>query len=235
MTINNLEISRMAFKGFAEAGISFLSDLSLNNNKDWFEQRRDIYENLLLEPLKLLTTDLQLIIKAIDSNIDTRPALNKTISKIYRDTRFSKDKSPFRTGLWITFKRPVKVWGNVPEFYFYFTPKEYQYGMGFYSATPSNMEKIRDSIMTDTDRFAKIISHYNSRKDFVLVGEEYKKNIPNALPKEFQKWFQKKNLCMSCIRKMDDRFFSIQLKEDLEKAFDFNAELYHFLMESINP
>ena len=128
----------------------------------------------------------------------------------------------------------MKVWGNVPEFYFYFTSEEYQYGMGFYSATSRNMEKIRDYIVLFPDRFKKIIDYYSSQDTFVLVGDEYKKYIPNPLPSEYQKWFQKKKMCMSCIKKVDKRFFSVHLKEELEKAFTVNTELYHFLTESIN-
>lgn len=223
----------MTFKGFTNTSILFLKDLALNNNKDWFEQNRTTYEKHLLKPLKQLTTDLGLIIKNIDNKIETTPIINKTISKIYRDTRFSKDKSPFRTNLWISFKRQFKVWGNVPEFYFYFTPEEYQYGMGFYSATPTNMVKFRHCITLYPDRFKKIIDYYNSQDTFVLVGDEYKKHIPNQHPEEYQKWLQKKNLCMSCIKKIDKTFFSSYLKEDIENAFAFNADFYHFLIESI--
>ena len=223
----------MIFKGFTNTSISFLNDLALNNNKDWFEQNRTIYEKHLLEPLKQLTTDLGVIIKSIDTKIETTPIINKTISKIYRDTRFSKDKSPFRTDLWISFKRPFKIWGNVPEFYFYFTPEEYQYGMGFYSATPSNMGKYRHYITLYPNRFKKIIDYYNSQDTFVLVGEEYKKHIPNPHPSEYQKWFQRKNLCISCIKKMGGKFFSDYLKEEIEDAFKFNADFYYFLIESI--
>lgn len=224
----------MTFKGFTEQSISFLNNLALNNNKDWFEQNRIIYEKHLLEPLKQLATDLGLIIKSIDTKIETTPSINKTISRIFRDIRFSKDKSPFRTDQWISFKRPFKIWGNSPEFYFYFTPEEYQYGMGFYSAAAVNMEKFRHYITLYPDRFKKIIDYYNSQNNFVLVGQEYKKQIPNPHPEKYQKWFHKKNLCISCIRKIDKAFFSPSLKENIENAFAFNTDFYHFLIECIN-
>lgn len=221
------------FKGFSETSIQFLKELAANNNKEWFEQHRNIYEQHLLETLKQLTAELGLAVKSIDPDIEITPSVNKTISRIYRDTRFSADKSPFRTGQWISFKRPAKIWGNVPEFYFYFTPEKYEYGMGFYSATPQNMQKIRDSILFYPERFKSIIEYYNTQNDFVLAGENYKKQIPNSLPEEFQKWFQKKSLCLTCDHKMDENFFSVGLKDVLEKAVSINAELYHFLIESI--
>lgn len=224
----------MEFNGFTETSISFLKDLAANNNKEWFEDNRKTYEQHLLVPLKQLASYLGLVIKSIDKEIEITPAINKTISKIYRDTRFSKNKSLFRTDLWISFKRPFKIWGNVPEFYFYFTPEEYQYGMGFYSASPKNMEKFRYYITLHPDRFKKIVDYYNLQDTFVLVGEKYKRHIPNKHPEEYQEWFQKKNLCMSCIKKIDKTFFLSYLKKEIENAFEFNADFYHFLIQSIN-
>ncbi len=223
----------MNFKGFSENGIVFLKDLARNNNKDWFEQHRQIYTDCLLEPLKQLATDLQLTLLSIDNKIETTPAVNKTISRIYRDTRFSSDKSPFRTSQWLSFKRLAKTWGNVPEFYFYFTREKYEFGMGFYSATPQNMEKIRSNILAYPEKFKSIIDVYNAQKIFILGGENYKRPVSNPLPEEFQGWFQKKSLYLRCEKEMDKIFFSSGLKETLEMAFIDNSALYQFLIESI--
>lgn len=223
----------MIFKGFTEQGIQFLKDLAANNNKEWFEQNRDVYDECLLVPMRQLVTDLQLSLKSIDAEIETSPAINKTISKIYRDTRFSADKSPFRTEQWISFKRPMKVWGNVPEFYFYFTPEKYGYGMGFYSATSLNMGRIRESVASYPDRFEKIVDYYNAQNIFTLGGESYKRPVSNSLPEEFQEWLQKKSLYLGCEKEIDKTFFSARLKDILEKAFVDNSVLYQFLVESI--
>ena len=223
----------MLFKGFTKTSISFLNDLALNNNKNWFGENRAIYEKHILEPLRQLTTELGIAIKSIDDEIDIRPQINRTISKIFRDTRFSKDKSPFRTDQWISFKRPSGIWGNVPEFYFYFTPEEYHYGMGFYDTIPANMEKFRDYIISYPDRFEKIMNYYQSQSIFVPRGVNYKKHIPNTLPETYQEWFHKKNLYVSRIKTIDNTFFSAGLKDEIENAFQVNAELYHFLIESI--
>ena len=224
----------MSFTGFTKTAINFLKDLAANNNKEWFENNRDIYEAHLLNPLKQLSTSLGTVINSIDKEIETAPYINKTISKIYRDVRFSNDKSPFRTDQWLTFRRPNKLWGNVPEFYFYFTPEEYQYGMGYYSASPENMKCLREHINHYPDRFKKILETYENHDCFKLVGENYKKAIPNGLPEEFQPWYQKKNIAVSCIRKIDRGFYSENLGQVLEDACKFNAELYLFITESIN-
>lgn len=224
----------MAFTGFTKSSIGFLKDLAVNNNKEWFEANRGSYEEHLLGPLKGLSADLGPMISSIDAEIEIAPNINKTISKIYRDVRFSNDKSPFRIDQWLTFKRPGKLWGNVPEFYFYFTPEEYQYGMGYYQATPERMNRLREHIVRHPDRFAKIIQTFKNQEAFKLVGEEYKRTIPNEMPEAFQPWFQKKSIALSCTRKLDQAFYDPNLLQILSDAFVLNAELYLFITESIN-
>ncbi len=223
----------MAFTGFTKTAIEFLKNLAANNNKEWFENNRDTYEAHLLKPLKQLSAELGVVINNIDKEIEIAPKVNKTISKIYRDTRFSNDKSPFRTGLWLTFRRPNKLWGNVPEFYFYFTPEEYQYGMGYYAATSENMRCMREHISRDPQRFKKIIEAYENQDCFKLVGENYKKLIPNELPEEFHLWYQKKNIAVSCTKKIGQGFYAENLGQVLADAYKFNAEFYLFIIESI--
>lgn len=224
----------MKFKGFTKNTISFLQELKLNNHKEWFEQNRSTYEEHLLKPLKMLATDLEPVIKSIDTKIETAPSVNKTISRIYRDTRFSNDKTPYRTDAWVSFKRPAKVWGNVPEFFMFFTPEEYQVGMGFYAATPANMEKFRQNIFLYPEKFQEIVDHYDSQDTYVLYGENYKRILPNQLPAGFQTWIQKKNLYLSRSKKIDELFFSDSLEKEIEKAFVFNADFYRFFMECLD-
>ncbi|MCI1681701.1 MAG: DUF2461 domain-containing protein [Bacteroides sp.] len=224
----------MVFTGFTTASIEFLKNLAANNNKEWFENNRNIYETCLLEPLKQLSMRLGVVVSSIDKEIEIAPQVNKTISKIYRDTRFSRNKSPFRTGLWLTFKRPHKLWGNVPEFYFYFTPEEYQYGMGYYAATSDNMRCLREYISRYPQRFREIIEAYKSQSCFALAGKNYKKAIPNELSEEFQSWFQKKNIEVSCIKKIDRSFYGKDLGKTLANAYQFNAALYLFITDSLN-
>ncbi len=224
----------MSFTGFTKTTINFLKDLAVNNNKEWFENNRTTYEEHLLNPLKELATNLGTVIIGIDKEIEIAPKVNKTVSKIYRDIRFSNDKSPFRTDQWLTFRRPNKQWGNVPEFYFYFTPEEYQYGMGFYTVTSQNMRDIREHINNNPQRFDKIIENYEKQECFKLVGENYKRTIPNELPEKFQPWYQKKNIAVSCTKKLEQGFYDKNLGQVLADAYALNTEFYQFIIESIS-
>ena len=80
------------------------------------------------------------------------------------------------------------------------------------------------------DLFKQIIDQYNSQKFFKLFGEDYKRPLPNQLSEEFQPWYQKKNLYVSSIKKIDKLFFSNRLEKEIEDAFLFHAGLYRFLI-----
>jgi uncharacterized protein (TIGR02453 family) len=129
--------SERHFQGFSRKTFTFLRDLGHNNDKAWFETHRPVYEQHVLRPLRDLVSDLADFMLGIDLSFEVEPAVGKTISRIYRDTRFSKDKSPFRDHMWIAFKRSGQDWAHyIPTYYLEITPTSYRYGLGFYEAAP---------------------------------------------------------------------------------------------------
>ena len=119
------------FSGFSAETLGFLRGLETNNNKPWFEAHRGEYQEHLLRPFQLLVAGLSEPMLAIDPHFETRPAVDRTLSRIYRDIRFSRDKSPFKTRMWLTFKRPSRDWKTAPAYFFEISPDRYRYGMGF--------------------------------------------------------------------------------------------------------
>ncbi len=228
--IYETEKAKRKFTGFSNNTILFLRNLELNNNKEWFETHKQDYENYLLKPLKELVQDLGFFMQAIDPYIEVKPAINKTISRIYRDTRFSHNKSPYKTTMWVTFKRPNKEWKDAPAFFFEISANFYRYGMGFYSATPKTMEKFRKKIDENVKEFRDVISFYTGQDKFVLEGEKYKRNFSKDNSGELQNWYQRKNFYLVCNREIDNAFFSKKIANDLISDFRLLANLYHFLL-----
>ena len=219
------------FEGFSKDSIAFLKELIKNNNKQWFESHKSNYEALLLTPLKYLVSDLGDFMLLIDNLFEVAPSVNKTISRIYRDTRFSHDKSPYKTSFWITFKRPQKDWKDAPAYFFEISPESYRFGMGFYDAMPKTMEKFREFIDNNQKEFQKAILFYSKQKMFVLEGDKYKKIIDPKKPNDIQDWYQRKNFYLVCNRKIDNALFSKQLTEDLILGFDSLSKFYQYLLQ----
>lgn len=224
----NGEINRQ-FSGFSQLTLQFLHDVRENNSKVWFEENKHLYQAYLLKPLQDLVSDLGKFMLTIDTFFEIRPKVDKTISRIYRDTRFSKDKSLFKNNMWITFKRPSKDWKDAPAYFFEIFPDWYRYGLGYYSASKNTMDNFRNSIDENPDKFLDLISFYK-KGIFQLHGEKYKRLVPNDHPDEIQDWYQMKSFYLSCDRPIDDTLFSLKLVDDLIKHFTVLKSLYQYLI-----
>ena len=226
------EENERKFTGFSPETLKFLRALKANNNKKWFETHRKGYEKHVLGPLRDLVTDLGDFMLDIDPRFEITPVVNKTISRIYRDTRFSKDKSPFRSVVWITFKNRSKDWTTqVCGYFFELSVGSYRYGMGFYNAAPAIMSQFRKRIDEQPEEFLKAISFFSKQKSFVLEGEKYKRIINKSKPEKIQDWYQRKNMYLVCNRKIDDALFSSKLVGDLKSGFNMIAPFYHYLQK----
>ena len=222
------------FNGFSRETLKFLKCLEANNNKRWFEKHRADYEQFVLEPCRSLVNDLGDFMLKIDPRFEITPSINKTISRIYRDTRFSDDKSLYRSNFWIVFKRQKKEWSTQVCAYFFEVFKDYyRYGMGFYDAAPAIMKKFREQIDENTKEFRKVISFYPRQKTFSLEGETYKRIIDKSKPKEIQIWYQRKSMYLVCNRQIDKVLLSRKLIDNLKYGFEMLAPLYQYLQKVI--
>lgn len=89
----------MGFQGFSEATLQFLAELSANNDRDWFEANRGRWDQDLLAPARAFVEAIAPGIHAIDPELDASPKVGGAIFRLHRDTRFSKDKRPFKEEL----------------------------------------------------------------------------------------------------------------------------------------
>jgi len=217
------------FNGFSPKTLKFLRDLGANNNKVWFEAHNEDYQRYLLEPLRNLVVELGEFMLSIDPHLEVTPAANRTISRIYRDTRFSKDKSLYRSNMWITFKRPIEDWMDAPAYFFEITPDSYRYGMGFYQASKKTMDRFREMIDDKPDEFLRLISPFSKQQLFEVAGAMYKRILDKSKTEEILNWYQRKSLYLVCNREIDDRLFGGGLVEDLLFGFGLVAPFYHYL------
>ena len=96
-----MAVASPPFSGFSPEAIQFLADLAANNDRAWFQPRKADYERLLKEPLEALVAALAERFEARGIPLQADP--KRSIFRIYRDTRFSKDKSPYKTNVGASF------------------------------------------------------------------------------------------------------------------------------------
>jgi uncharacterized protein (TIGR02453 family) len=221
------------FEGFSKKSSEFLREVRARNSKKWFEDHRGEYEEHLLQPLRTLVSSLSGAVIKIDGTIETSPAINRTISKIYRDIRFSKDKSLFRDEAWISFKRRMKERVTVPEFYFYMTPQSHEFGMGYYAADSASMNRFREAIAKNPGAFRKALSfEKNSAFKYERYEDRYKRTVKNDGPADLQYWFQLKSFCYRVKRKNGAKLYRAALSEEIAEVFSELAPLYGFLIKN---
>ena len=90
--------------------LDFLFENKLNNSKEWYHAHKKEYTELVLRPLAELVVKLKPTMLELDPDLIVEPRVTRSISRIYRDTRFSKDKSLYRDNMWLIFIRDKKLY-----------------------------------------------------------------------------------------------------------------------------
>ncbi len=149
------------FLGFSEDSIKFLKALKRNNKKEWFDKNRDKYENYLRQPMMNLIDALVPELKKVDPDI----VINyKSIFRINRDLRFSKDKTPYKTHYAAAFCFDRIKKAELPHVYFHIEPGELVIAAGQYSMEPFNLKKIRYKVFSEFDDYLSIINDKEFKK-----------------------------------------------------------------------
>lgn len=217
------------FNGFTPATIQFFKDLAENNYKPWFDANKEVYEQELVRPFKALVTAMSPVMYAIDSRFELRP--HKVLSRIYRDVRFSKDKSPYKTCLWMSYQRPVSGWENFPGFFMELSAQGYLYGMGLYAAKKQVMNEFREKVEADPTYFRSITEQLTGERGFEVEGELYKRTLVNQLDDYFQPWMQRKSVWLMKRRPIGQEVFNEGIRLQIESDFTAMQALYDFLLE----
>ena len=128
------------FQGFSQGAIDFLWGIRFNNERPWFEARKQDYLDLVAGPMK----ELALQVQAEMLRRHPKLQLELRVSRIYRDARRLHGRGPYKDHLWFVLHRPKDGGiGPLPCFYFEIAPEYHSMGMGYYSATPLTMAKFR--------------------------------------------------------------------------------------------
>lgn len=140
------------FTGFPPEALMFFRGLARNNRREWFQPRKEIFENTVRQPMIELVEALNAGFAKLAPEYITDP--RKAIYRIYRDTRFSSDKTPYKTHLAASFPRRGDRRSG-PGFYFSLSLKELGVAGGFYDPTPERLLAVRAWLADNHERFRK--------------------------------------------------------------------------------
>ncbi|HDL19337.1 MAG TPA: DUF2461 domain-containing protein [Bacteroidetes bacterium] len=224
-------LKKNSFTGFTPETIRFFRRIKKNNNKPWFEENRPVYEEHVLKPLRNLVEDLGQFMKMLDAQFDVRPQINRTIAKIYRDTRFSRDKTLFRDHLWIVFRRHQTSLAGELCFYFEIRIDSFSYGMGFYAAPREVMIDFKNRILANPQKFLRIVQNPVLTETFSLDGEFYTRSPVKEYPPELENWMKFKSFYWGHKESNKPLAFSNKLIEVLKEGFLILYPLYCYVQK----
>ena len=174
------------FEGFTRRTFEFFMAIKFNNSREFFQANHDWYVESVREPARRLAADLGDTVRSLDPLLETRP--EKVVSRINRDVRFSRDKSPYRDYIWLAFRRPGVERATTLGVYFDIGVEGASYGMGFYDENRPMMNALRRQILIAPEHFSPIVE--NALKHFTLHPKAYKRmTIPDSVPQELRQWY----------------------------------------------
>lgn len=135
---------------FTPEFFEFLHELQLHNNRDWFQENKQRYEKQVRDPALRFIADLGPGLRKINPHIVADPSPTRgSMMRIYRDIRFSKDKSPYKTSVAAHFWHGKGKEGATPGFYLRLEPGRSMLGAGLWRPEPGALRKIRNAIAAD--------------------------------------------------------------------------------------
>ena len=164
-----------AFNGFSKDLPKFLAQLNKNNSKAWFDAHRKDYDALFLEPAKQFIAALAEPMSGVSKAIQVEPRVNGSIMRINRDTRFSKDKTPYKTHLDMMFWEGGGS-RESPCFFFRMTSKELHLGAGMHGFGPDQLKIYRQALNNSKigGSISKTLGELD-KQGYDVGGEHYKK------------------------------------------------------------
>jgi uncharacterized protein (TIGR02453 family) len=155
---------------------SFLTDLRANNNREWFAANKQRYEKDLLEPALVFIDAFAARLEKISPHFraDARPS-GGSLFRIYRDTRFSKDKTPYKTNLGIHFRHERAKDAHAPGYYLHIGPGEAFAGGGIWHPATEAATGIREAIVADPVGWRRATRTGNFAKQLRLGGDSLKR------------------------------------------------------------
>ncbi len=216
------------FHGFTDRTFDFFMAIKFNNNRPFFLENHDWYEEAVRTPLRELAADLSETISELDPLLECRP--EKVVSRINRDVRFSNDKSPYRDYMWLTFRRPGVDRKTTLGAYFDISAQGASCGIGIYEEHRPYMNGLRQRLKTDEQGL--LDAWLPIRDEFTLCGNRFKRMaVPEGMTEEAAQWYTLRGFYVEKDLPDFNLLTSPQLSTEIKESFQKLTPLYRYLRD----
>ena len=172
----------MTFQGLPPEALTFLRNLKRSNRREWFQAHKDDYERFVKAPMAELVLLIGDGLRRIAPEIVADP--KTSLYRIYRDTRFSPDKTPYKTHAAAVFPVRGLPKNSGPGLYFHVSTEELLIGGGVYMPDPSLLRAVREEIAGHPRAFLRVVEARSFRKAFGQLEGERLKSMPKGFSPE---------------------------------------------------
>ena len=212
-------------KYFTQDFIDFFSDLKNNNNRDWFKANKERYEQSVKIPFENFIQDMIFKIQEDDENLIITP--KESIFRIYRDIRFSKDKTPYKTHASAVIVNGGRKNYTDPGVYIEISSDKLNFYSGIYQMSKEQIYKVREFIASNLEEFETLISDKTFKKYFGKIEGEKNKRLPI----EFKRIMKEQPLIAN---KQFYYIGKVDIKKILSKNLTDHLMKYYYVAKPIN-
>lgn len=168
------------FEGFNGDLLSFYAEIRFNNNKAFMDAHRQEYYRKVRDPFYAFIEALAPVMLAIDGDMEVRA--HKCLSRINRDTRYSRDKSPYRDHHWVAFRQAAIPKDGMPFYWFEIRLEQVSWGLGVWGENRNLFDALRRRMEAQPEEMLRLLQLSNDH-GFAADGSRWKKlRPPNGLP-----------------------------------------------------
>ena len=216
---------------FTAKTLDLLVENRLHDSKEWYHAHKDDFRQAVTMPMLELSEQLQPLMEDIDSLLVTQP--KRTLSRVYRDTRYTRDKSLFREVMWLSFVRDKNQFPCWPGMFFEFSPNGWRYGCGWWQTPAPVMEAIRTMVLEGDKDWEKAHQVVDGDSPlFAVEGLRYKRAHWQDRSPAQRLWLEQRSVCVLRTSTDFDLLFSSRLAPELAAGFRELAPVYRFFCKA---
>ena len=222
------------YTAFEKKTIGFLRELDANNNREWFNANKSRYENAVLDVALHFIQTMQDPLAEIAPHFTAVPTrIGGSLMRIYRDTRFSKNKLPYKTNIGIQFRHERAKDVHSPGYYVHIAPDEVFVGVGMWRPDSEPLRQIRERIAVRPGEWQRAIGSAAFRKHFSLGGESLQRP-PRGFDKEHPCIDDIRRTSFIAVRDMTvDDCLSPKFQRSVETSFKQATPFMEFLCAAV--
>lgn len=177
------QVHEAKFEGFPKDFLAFFRELSRHNDREWFAANKARYLASVQQPMLAFIAAMDIPLGRIADCFvaDARPS-GGSMFRIYRDTRFAHDKTPYKEHASCQFRHVAGKDAHAPGFYVHIEPKEIFFGGGIWRPPAPVLQQIREAIVADPERWKEVTRSPSFRRRFRTLEGESLKRPPKGFP-----------------------------------------------------